>query len=161
MADPLPPGQDGEVSNPRQVLDADRRFFVLADEAVYTWRHAEPGAPEAVYRLVVPEGFRHDFASVPRLLWALVAPLDLGLASLFHDWLYRHRGRVETLRWTAPGWEAVGEPWTREDADRLFGRLMREQGVARWRRRAAYLAVRAFAGGAWGEPCTPDPAPPR
>lgn len=161
MTDPLPPGCAGDVTAPRQILLPDLRRFRLAEPAAYTWRHAEPPAPEAVYRLVVPERFDHDFASVPRLLWTLVAPLDLGIASIFHDWLYIEAGRVETLRWAASGWEAVDEPWTREDADRLFARLMREQGVARWRRRAAYLAVRVFAASFWGRPCRPEPAPPR
>ena len=143
----------GEVSAPRQVLLPDLRRFRLAEPAVYTWAHAgEDGVPH-VYRLIVPEGFEHDFASVPRALWALIAPLDLGIASIFHDWLYVYAGRVETLREAgARIWEPVDTPWTRRDADRLFARMMREQGVRRWRRRLAYLAVRAFAGGFWGRP---------
>ena len=150
-APPLPPDAAGDVRAPRQILLPDLRRFRLADDAVYTWRHAGGGA-EAVYRLVVPEGFEHDFASVPRPLWSLVAPVDLGIASIFHDWLYVQAGRVETLRWAGAGWDPVSEPWTRRDADRLFARLMREQGVARWRRRAAFLAVRAVAGRFWGRP---------
>ena len=157
-APPLPPGVPGEVSAPRQTLLPDLRRFRLADEATYTWRHAPEGGAAGVYRLVVPEGFDHDFASVPRPLWSIIAPVDLGIASIFHDWLYVNAGRVETLRWTG-AWTPVATPWTREDADRLFARLMREQGVARWRRRAAYLAVRAFAGGFWGRRPVPEPAP--
>ncbi len=158
---PLPPHVPGHVSAPRQILLPDLRRFRLADDATYTWHmpESEEETP-GVYRLVVPAGFEHDFASVPRLLWALVAPLDLGIASIFHDWLYRHGGRVETLRWTGDEgspWESVGTPWTREEADRLFARLMREQGVVRWRRRVAYLSVRAFAGSVWRRhrPTTP------
>ena len=158
-APPLPPGVAGEVSAPRQTLLPDLRRFRLADEATYTWRHAPEGGAAGVYRLVVPAGFDHDFASVPRPLWVLVAPVDLGIASIFHDWLYARGGLVETLRWAGGTWEPAATPWTREDADRLFGRLMREQGVVRWRRRAAYLAVRAFAGGFWGRPRVPEPAP--
>ena len=158
-APPLPPGVPGDVGAPRQILLPDLRRFRLADEVAYTWRHVE-ASTEGVYRLVVPEGFEHDFASVPRPLWALVAPIDLGIASIFHDWLYVRAGRVGTLRWAGAGWEPVATPWTREDADRLFGRLMREQGVARWRRRAAYLAVRVVAGRFWGRPCRSRPAPP-
>ena len=149
-APPLPPDDAGDVRAPRQILLPDLRRFRLADDVAYTWRHAAEGETEAVYRLVVPEGFEHDFASVPRLLWSLIAPVDLGIASIFHDWLYVQAGRVETLRWTGDGWDPVSEPWTRRDADRLFARLMREQGVPRWRRRAAFLAVRVFAGRFWG-----------
>ena len=157
-APPLPPGVPGDITAPRQVLLPDLRRFRLADDVVYTWRHAGEGGA-GVYRLVVPEGFEHDFASVPRPLWVLVAPIDLGIASIVHDWLYANAGRVETLRW-AGTWEPVATPWTREDADRLFARLMREQGVARWRRRAAYLAVRVFAGRFWGRPRRWQPARP-
>jgi hypothetical protein len=41
--------------------------------------------PPSLYRLVLPAGFAHDFASIPRVLWALSSPLDLGLASIFRD----------------------------------------------------------------------------
>lgn len=163
---PLPPGVTGEVTAPRQTLLPDLRRFRLADDAVYTWRHVDVGSPAeappggAVYRLVVPEGFDHDFASVPRPLWTLIAPIDLGVASIFHDWLYVWAGQVETLRWVDGAWEPVQTPWTREQADRLFGRLMREQGVVRWRRRAAYLAVHVFAKRFWGRRRRPEPAPP-
>ena len=110
-------------------------------------------------QLRVPDGFTHDFASVPRVLWTLISPLDLGLASIFHDWLYRNGGRVTTRRWTTAtgGWEDVEEPWTRVQADELFARLMREQGVPRWRRRAAYLAVRVAGRNHWrAEPGAPS-----
>ncbi|MDT0631029.1 DUF1353 domain-containing protein [Rubrivirga litoralis] len=163
-APPLLPGVPGDVTAPRQTLLPDLRRFRLADDASYTWRHTPEGGAEGVYRLVVPAGFEHDFASVPRPLWALVAPIDLGIASIFHDWLYARAGRAETLRWAGrtpgAGWEPVPKWWTRRDADRLFARLMREQGVPRWRRRAAFLAVRAFAGGVWGRRQTrPAPRP--
>ena len=154
---PLPPHVAGDVGAPRQVLLPDLRRFRLADDVAYTWRHAPEGGAEGVYRLVVPEGFDHDFASVPRLLWFLIAPVDLGIASIFHDWLYARAGRAETLRWAGGAWEPVARPWTREAADRLFARLMREQGVARWRRRAAFLAVRTFAGRFWGRPARRSP----
>lgn len=163
LAPPLPPHVPGDVSAPRQILLPDLRRFVLAEDARYTWHMPEGEEADGIYRLVVLEGFEHDFASVPRPLWAFIAPLDLGLASIFHDWLYRHAGRVETLRWTGvetSPWATVDMPWTREEADRLFARLMREQGVVRWRRRTAYLAVRWFAGAVWGRPCRAEPAPP-
>ncbi len=150
---PLPPEVPGRISSPAQRLESDNRRFALIEDAVYTWWHPlrEPEPARTLYRVVVPEGFDHDFASVPRILWALIAPLDLGLGSIFHDWLYRNGGRVPTLRWDARagGWETVHEPWTRVLADELFARIMREQGVPRWRRRCAYLAVRVAGFGYW------------
>jgi len=127
--------------------------------------HGRTGDTGLVYGLVIPPGFEHDFASVPRLLWALVAPTDLGLASIFHDRLYRAGGQVTTWAWTdappsdasgAPDprgtWEARLTPWRRDQTDALFARIMREQGVVRWRRRAAYHAVQVFGEPHWRSP---------
>ncbi|MEX2473199.1 MAG: DUF1353 domain-containing protein [Gemmatimonadota bacterium] len=150
---PLPTDVPGRVTSPAQMLSADFRSFRLLEAARYTWWNPL-GAPEPerdVLRLDVPESFTHDFASVPRVLWMLISPLDLGLASIFHDWLYRKGGQVTTLRWDrADGrWDPVEKPWSRRQTDELFARMMREQGVPKWRRRAAYLAVRFAGGSSW------------
>ncbi len=151
---PLSPDVEGEASSPAQRLEADFfHHFQLLEEATYSWWHPLGGErPAHLYRLTVPAGFAHDFASVPRPVWAWISPLDLGLASIFHDWLYRAGGRVVTLEWEADAgtWAARDQPWTRVHADELFARIMREQGVAKWRRRAAYLAVRWFGRRHWG-----------
>lgn len=87
------------------------------------------GAWEA---FVIPKGFIHDFASVPRALWPLVGPVDdHAEEAVLHDWLYQ-TGLV-----------------SRADADGLFRRALREAGVGRARRWAMYWAVRACGGVAW------------
>lgn len=131
-------------------LEPDNRSFRLVEPAEYSWCHAVEGF-EAL-RLVVPEGFNHDFASVPRPLWWFISPIDLGLATVFHDWLYRHAGEVETLG-RRPGsseWDSIETPWVRRDADRLFARMMRESDVTRFRRRTAFRAVHWFGERGWG-----------
>lgn len=160
---PLPPDVEGRATSPAQKLTADFRNFRLLEDADYMWWHPlDRPLERALYRLIVPEGFVHDFASVPRVLWALISPFDLGLASIFHDWLYRRGGQVETLRWDfeVGAWEAVTTPWTRVQSDELFARTMREQGVVKWRRRAAYGAVRGWGGPHWHEPQATEPTPP-
>ena len=152
MSNALPPNpcpSRSLVHSPLQRLLRDHRRFRLEEEAWYAWCHE--GDDYEALCLVVPAEFEHDFASVPRLLWALISPFDLGLASIFHDWLYRKGGRVTTLRWPKGGseWVPVERPWTRRDADRLFARIMREQGVKKWRRRLAFQAVHQFGGDAW------------
>jgi hypothetical protein len=145
---PAPPYErGGRTSSPSHRLLPDNRTFELTSPAWYVWMHTlgQFGA----LGLVVPEGMRHDLASVPRPLWMLISPFDLGLASLFHDYLYRHGGRVVTWGWNGEAWESIHTPWTREQADRLFARIMREQNVKRWRRRWAYRAVHWLGGGAW------------
>ena len=148
---PLGPDVEGEAYSPAQRLEPDFRHFKLLEEATYTWWHPLDAAePPRLYRLVVPEGLAHDFATIPRPLWALISPLDLGLASVFHDYIYSAAGKVVTFRWEPTGWAAQHRPWSRIHADELFARIMREQGVPKWRRRAAYLAVRVFGRKHWG-----------
>ena len=148
---PLSPDIEGEVSSPAQRLEPDFRHFRLLEEATYTWWHPLEGrTPPRLYRLVLPADFAHDFATIPRPLWALISPLDLGLASIFHDFLYGLGGKAVTLLWEPSGWAPQHHPWSRRHADELFARIMREQGVPKWRRRAAYLAVRAFGRKHWG-----------
>lgn len=118
------------------------RTYELAEPLTYSW-HAL-GAERSI---TVPAGFRCDLASIPRFLWALIAPDDLCFAAIIHDWLFRHGG-APAPSYVVDG-EVVDAPWTQFDADRLFARIMRDGGVARWRRRAAYRAVRLFGSRAW------------
>lgn len=104
-----------------------RQLWRLNEPLIYRWRHA--GHPCTI---CVPAGFITDLASVPRLLWWLIAPFCLGPAAVLHDFLYRRGGFYG------------GRTWTRRDVDRLFGRVMRESGVPRWKRRLAFRAVRLF-----------------
>jgi hypothetical protein len=98
-------------------------------------------------RLTVPAGFRFDLASVPRLFWPLVAPFELSIAApLLHDFLYRCAGELPA---------SAAEPprrYARRDADRLFREVMEAEGVARWRRDAAWAAARLLGAPSWGRP---------
>lgn len=99
-------------------LPVTREHGVWVTEEEYRWRD-----------IVVPEGFTTDLASVPRFLWAVIAPFDLSIeAPVVHDWLYRNGG--------------LGR--SRAECDRLFLELMEERGVPFLRRRSAYYAVRLF-----------------
>ena len=133
-----------------QVLGPDR--FRTLRPHVYHWTVRE--LDHRLARMAIPAGFEFAGASVPRVAHAFIGRLDLGLvAPLYHDWLYHYGGRPPqgSHEWLiGDRWRPVEEPWTRREADRLFGRHMREEGVPRWRRRAAYRAVRVFGGGSWG-----------
>lgn len=143
------------------ILPVADRLYRLDEDYVYCWtiaagednRFAEPSevGHQTRYRIIVPAGFTYDGASVPRLLWTLTGIRPDGLiraAALVHDWLYFYEGRLPPGSFqylNAQGqWENVIGRWSRRDADRLFGRMLREAGVARRRRRWAYRAVRAF-----------------
>lgn len=89
--------------------------------------------------IVIPEGFRCDLASVPRLVWWLIAPFELSLAApLVHDFLYRYGGML-----------ASGQVLIRAEADTLFRELMEREHVPAWRRFLAYWAVRLFGRSSW------------
>jgi len=95
--------------------------------------------------ITVPAKFEFDLASVPRLMWWLISPFDLSVAApLIHDFLYRYGGDPPDGAITPP------RVYDRKEADQLFRRIMKEEGVWWGRRVAAYLAVRVFGGGAWG-----------
>jgi hypothetical protein len=107
-------------------------------------------------RILVPPGFTYDGASVPRIAWTVSGILPDGLiraAALVHDWIYGFAGRLpegsHQYKTDDTEWSNVVGRWKRREADRLFGRMMREAEVPRSKRRLAYLAVRAFGWFAW------------
>lgn len=105
-------------------------YWVTLDEFVYR------GATELIR---VPAGFRFDLASIPRFFTRLIGKHELGLAApLVHDYLYRNKGYVYSGN------------FTRADADWIFLKIMREDGVPGWRRWLAFFAVRLFGSKAFG-----------
>lgn len=77
--------------------------------------------------IVVPTGFMTDFASVPRIFWAIIPPDGkYTAAAIVHDFLYstQERGRKET--------------------DKIFINAMKSLGVSWWKRNIMYRAVRLF-----------------
>jgi len=88
--------------------------------------------------IIVPTGFKTDFASVPG--WILLPGLvpRVGIlreAAVVHDWLYQTGGG--------------GKDMNRKDADKVFRRAMQDLGVYWWRVRLAYRAVRIGGGSSW------------
>ena len=121
--------------------------YRLFSEYILEWWHNG-----VLHRLIVPADFEIDMASVPRIVWPLISPFDLGNAAIPHDWFYHHSGAIPAGSHqihTGTEWVDQLKPWSRQDADKLFARQMRETGVSKWRRRAAYRAVRLFGRGSW------------
>ena len=129
------------------------RLYRLVANWWYLWIH-----DGQVHRLAIRRGFEYDGASVPRLAWSLSGLRPDGLiraAALPHDYLYRYKGRLpgceHTVWCEGLGWLRVAGCWSRRDADRLFGRIMREAGVRKFQRRIAYRFVRALGWLSWLE----------
>ena len=122
--------------------------FRLAEPYLYQW--SKDGT---TYQITVPTGFVHNMASTPKAIWWLIGPFDLGPAATVHDYGYHYGGRfpIGEVKKLADVWVDLPDPWSRREVDRLFGRMMRESRVAKWRRRMAYRAVRWFGRRAWGK----------
>lgn len=112
----------------------------LQTEWTYTWAWGG-----TYYRVTVPRTYSFE-PSIPRIVWPLVAPAEALTASCLHDYLYGERPYIER-REREGRWIETRKP-TREEADRLFHRIMAEQGHAWWRRALAHGWVRAL-GWAW------------
>ena len=87
---------------------------------------------DSPHRITVPQGFVTDFASIPRVFHALLAPTGRpGRGAIVHDYLY---------------WE---QPCTREQADWILLLAMMESGVDVVTRQLVYKVVDWFGASAW------------
>lgn len=121
-------------------------LYRLDDHYVYEWTLA--GIRR---RMIVKKGFIFDGASVPRLAWTISGIVPDGLhraGVLLHDWIYRDKGHLPSdsyFHYVEPdGWMPLLAQWSRKDADRMLGRLMKEAGVSRSRRFIIYWGARLF-----------------
>lgn len=82
-------------------------------------------APPGYNKVIVKEGFRTDYASVPRIFWIIMPPDgEYTLAAIVHDYLYHTQLR------------------SRREADMIFLLAMRDLGVSWIKRHTMQKAVR-------------------
>ena len=113
--------------------------WVIAEDCSYTTNGG--------FTITVKTGFKTDLASVPRILWAVVATFELSVAApVFHDLIYRSAGEV-----ALPDGQVApaDKTFNRQEADDLFLELMTLANIRAWKRKMAYYAVSSFAGYAW------------
>ena len=99
------------------------------------------------WRFWIPLGFVYDVASIPRILWTFIAPLELGFKpAAVHDFLLMMEGKVTVEQWSpinGKWWVSHGSrAFSRVEIDKMFCALMREENIPRWKRRASYRSVR-------------------
>ncbi len=83
-------------------------------------------------RIVVPDGFKTDLASIPRLFWRVLPPIGkYDAAAVVHDYLYQHNGV------------------TRAQADAVLNEGMQVLGVSGWQRSIIYAGVRVGGWAVW------------
>ena len=96
-------------------------------------------------RVTCKKGMSTDLASVPRIVWNLIAPWDVARAAVIHDHLYAvlrkyyHTGGMDKATWKQG----------RALSDKIFllGMLSAEPSVPKWKIYSAYYSVRMF--GRW------------
>ena len=120
------------------------RWLVKLDLDTLAKVHLWFGYAPHLGKLTVYAGFITDYASIPRALWAILAPKDIRRPAVFHDAGYRLILHLRKLGLaTRSEFRALR---------RLFDRLFREQmqhlqpDIAEWKKRAAYRSVRLFGG---------------
>lgn len=107
--------------------------FLINSERKRHWRIGVPPFEFSVNgkHYVIPSEFLTDFASVPRFIWPIISPYELGVGPVPHDFGY-YTG-VETK-----------EYW-----DKVFEACMAKDKIPSWKRLAAYQAVNLFGGSTW------------
>ena len=98
--------------------------------------------------ITVPTGFITDLASTPRLLWNVIAPVDVARAAIVHDLLYKS---IRQYRWTKGLIEEDKEliKNAKKASDKVFLLAMKdaEPKVSGWKIYSAWKAVDLF--GRW------------
>lgn len=80
--------------------------------------------------VIIPEGFITDFASTPKALYSFFPPIGIyNKAAMIHDFLYSKDCPVIVER---------------QIADKFFLQAMGVLGVAKWKRKIMFYAVRLF-----------------
>lgn len=100
--------------------------------AVYNKFEYHVGCYPSEEIIKVPQGFVTNFASVPRIFWPLISPIDEhGKAAVIHDYCY-----------------STGI-YSKRRSDDIFLEAMEVLEVRKWKRFCIYWAVRLFGWFAW------------
>lgn len=77
----------------------------------------------------IPANFKTDLASIPKIIWPIMAPSHSSLirAAIIHDWFYRKNCEFSRLQ-----------------TDLIFYHVLRNDGVSSFKASLMYYAVRIF-----------------
>ena len=97
--------------------------------------------------ITVPKGFVTDLASVPRAMWAFIAPFDVARAAIVHDLLYK---TIRQYRWKMKDKEdkELGKK-AKIASDKVFllGMHDAEPKIPGWKSYSSWKAVDLFGNG--------------
>jgi len=126
-------------------------LYELRRPYCYVWEHG--GVKRAIY---VCKGFKNDGASVFRIVQTLsgLHQDSMRAASIIHDLIYANQGRFPNKDGAYyrkdNSWKMLQVTVPRKVADRLFGRINREDGLPENLRRRAFQVVDKLGWIAWG-----------
>lgn len=135
------------------------RDYLLLETFAMSWE-----TDGVIYRIRVPAGFITDIASVPRWAWTLSGITPDGLhrnAALIHDILYMWYRKKLKKGVLPAGWLQIRHEgkwidvpetlatYDKDEADKLFLRIMKADGVSKWNRTRMFLAVKIGGLPAW------------
>ena len=96
-------------------------------------------------RVTCKKGMKTDLASVPRIVWNIIAPWDVARAAVIHDHLYATLRVYYNSTWMDKSvWKRAR---TLSDKIFLLGMNAAEPPVSAWKKKSAYYSVRIF--GRW------------
>ena len=143
------------MDQPKAIL-TDKTHYILVEDFVYEWKMQAQDADDEsriltlINKIVVKQGFRWDGASVPKILWGLgfKPDGDHRAAALVHDFIYIYKGKLPEGSMLSSYDDKKEQvqygSFSRKDSDRMFGRMMREAGVPKFRRTLMKWAVQLF-----------------
>ena len=116
-----------QFTDPLVVELVDKNLWKLASSFEY---HVGKYPSDEV--IEVPSGFVTNFASVPRILWWVISPIDKhAKAATVHDYCY-------FIHYDS-----------KERCDDIFAEAMKVLGVKKWKIFFMYWSVRLFAQSSW------------
>ncbi len=103
------------------------------------------------YRMVVKKNFLTDFASIPRLVWSILAPWDYDYtpACIPHDLGYEKLGKLTLWKYDGVTWVPVEAELSRLALDDLMYWGMVARSTPKWKINSIYSAVRVGGWLAW------------
>jgi len=104
------------------------------------WRNLEQfeyhvGSYPSKEIIIVPVDYITDFASVPRIFWAIISPIDRhAKAAVIHDYLYDYP-----------------EYYSRKEIDNIFLEGLNVLNIKPWKKHCLFYGVRLFSWYRWWE----------
>lgn len=128
------------INQPR-LIKINNTHYVLLENYTYTWGidakdiDDNDSAFSLETSITVKKGFRYDGASIPEFFWKFGLKPDgkHRAAALIHDFIYVHKGVLPlgsmTAKYLSTENQVQTGTFSRSDADRLFGKMMKESEV--------------------------------